>query len=128
MIILLVVVGLVIAGAFLAGPQLSQGLSSFGSSPKGTQVRTETIKAGDVARKALDDAEQKMQDLESNIAAANHDISNLESSLQAAQAEIVRAEEGLSKTVIKSPMDGVITALNAEVGEVVLMGTMNNPG
>jgi HlyD family secretion protein len=25
-------------------------------------------------------------------------------------------------------MDGVITALNAEVGEVVLMGTMNNPG
>ena len=25
-------------------------------------------------------------------------------------------------------MDGVVTALNAEVGEVVLMGTMNNPG
>ena len=25
-------------------------------------------------------------------------------------------------------MDGMVTALNAEVGEIVLIGTMNNPG
>jgi HlyD family secretion protein len=27
-----------------------------------------------------------------------------------------------------SPMDGIVTSLNAEVGEIVMIGTMNNPG
>lgn len=84
--------------------------------------------SGDVATKMLDDAEEKVADIESNIASTNHSISNIESSLAGARADIARAEDGLAKTVIKAPMDGVITALNAEVGEVVLMGTMNNPG
>ncbi len=36
--------------------------------------------------------------------------------------------DDLEKTVIRSPMDGTITELNAEIGEIVLIGTMNNPG
>jgi HlyD family secretion protein len=83
---------------------------------------------GDIARKALDDAEQTVHDLLASINTATYLIANIESSLQAAKAEINRAEDSLNKTVIRAPMDGVITALNAEVGEVVLMGTMNNPG
>ena len=52
----------------------------------------------------------------------------IESSLAVADANIDRAEDALTKTVIRSPIDGILTQLNAEIGEVVLLGTMNNPG
>lgn len=45
-----------------------------------------------------------------------------------AQAFLKRAREDLKKTVITSPIDGVISKLNAKKGEVVVTGTMNNPG
>jgi HlyD family secretion protein len=47
--------------------------------------------------------------------------------MAAAQADIEQAEDALANTVIVAPMDGVITALNMEVGEQVL-GTFNNLG
>jgi HlyD family secretion protein len=84
--------------------------------------------SGDLPRKDLDDSQEKVDDLKSQIEAAKYSISVIESSLASAKADIASAEESLSKTVIAAPMDGVITVLNAEVGEVVLMGTMNNPG
>ena len=43
-------------------------------------------------------------------------------------ASVVQAVDQLDKTILKAPMNGVITELNAEVGEIVLVGTMNNPG
>jgi HlyD family secretion protein len=45
-----------------------------------------------------------------------------------AHAQLQSAEEDLEKTVIKAPIDGVISQLFAEQGEVVITGTMNNPG
>jgi HlyD family secretion protein len=49
---------------------------------------------------------------------------------QAARAEAAmeEAKDSLRKTTIYAPMTGIISQLNAEVGEVVIMGTMNNPG
>ena len=44
------------------------------------------------------------------------------------RASLVQAEDQLDKTVLRAPIDGVITELNAEVGEIVLVGTMNNAG
>jgi HlyD family secretion protein len=83
---------------------------------------------GDVSRSTLDDALERVQDLEAGIEASTHSISVIESSLAAAEADIDRAEDDLTNAVIRSPIDGVVTLLNAEVGEVVLVGTMNNPG
>jgi HlyD family secretion protein len=56
---------------------------------------------------------------ELNLAQAQYDqsVANLE-----------QAEYNLSKTTITSPMDGMVTALNAKEGEIVMIGTMNNPG
>lgn len=84
--------------------------------------------SGDIADKDLDLALERTEDMLSQIAVARHTIATIESSLAGAEADISRTEEGLAKTVILAPMDGVITALNAEVGEVVMIGTMNNPG
>ncbi|MFQ5592380.1 MAG: efflux RND transporter periplasmic adaptor subunit, partial [Phycisphaerae bacterium] len=48
--------------------------------------------------------------------------------LRQAEALLKRIREDLKKTVITSPIDGVISKLNAKQGEVVVTGTMNNPG
>lgn len=44
------------------------------------------------------------------------------------EAALRQAKEELARTTIVSPLDGVITELNVEMGEVVVTGTMNNPG
>lgn len=53
----------------------------------------------------------------------------------AAQEEVTRsaaardaAADNLSKTRFIAPFDGVVSALNVEAGEIVVTGTMNNPG
>jgi HlyD family secretion protein len=48
--------------------------------------------------------------------------------LAEAQAGLTRIKEDLKRTLIESPIDGVISKLNAKQGEVVVTGTMNNPG
>lgn len=83
--------------------------------------------SGDISRRELDDALERERDLTANLDAATHAISVIESSLAGAQANIDQAMEALSYTEIVAPMDGVITALNMEVGEQVL-GTVNNLG
>ncbi len=44
------------------------------------------------------------------------------------EAQVRSAKEKLKKTLITSPVDGVVTSLNVEEGEVAIIGTMNNPG
>lgn len=45
-----------------------------------------------------------------------------------AKASLVEAQDQLAKTVIRSPIDGVVTRLKVEQGETAIVGTMNNPG
>jgi HlyD family secretion protein len=52
-----------------------------------------------------------------------------------AQEEVARAEaamtgasDNLNKCRFAAPFDGVVSALNVEQGEIVMIGTMNNPG
>lgn len=96
---------------------------------KATLERQESLfKTGDVSRASLDDAIARVRDLEAQIAAAREGLSVIESSLAAAEADIERARELLKKTTINAPIDGQITELNAEPGELVVVGTMNNAG
>jgi HlyD family secretion protein len=45
-----------------------------------------------------------------------------------AEATLIQAETDLSRTTIVSPIDGKVVQLSAHEGEVVITGTMNNPG
>jgi HlyD family secretion protein len=47
--------------------------------------------------------------------------------VQQTQANLTKAADDLSKTTIYAPLTGRVIALNAEEGEVVVSGTMNNP-
>lgn len=48
--------------------------------------------------------------------------------IRQAQAALESTLDMLSKTVYHSPIDGIITSLRVEEGEIAMIGTMNNPG
>ena len=107
--------------ARLAGP-----LARLATARRQLDRQKKLLESGDISRLALEEAEESVEDLEAQVASAQHSISVIESSLAAAEADISRATEALGRTEIRAPMDGVVTALNAEVGELVMVGTMNN--
>jgi len=93
------------------------------------------LRTKDIAQADYDQAKLRLDDLTAQLAAARHtleaaelNLTVLEHNLEAADACIEQAQEALSYTTITSPIDGVVTRINAEVGEVVIFGTMNNPG
>ncbi len=45
-----------------------------------------------------------------------------------AESNLAQTADWLSKTTLTSPINGVVTQLNVELGEVVVTGTMNQPG
>ena len=51
-----------------------------------------------------------------------------EEGVRQAEAGLQQAETNLSHTLLLSPIDGKVVQLNAREGEVVITGTMNNPG
>ncbi|HTL27877.1 MAG TPA: efflux RND transporter periplasmic adaptor subunit, partial [Tepidisphaeraceae bacterium] len=93
------------------------------------------LEPGDVSQSTVDTAQAKADQLEKQIesskkamAADKQNLVVLAHQIDAAQAEIARSRDNLSYTTIVSPIDGIVTRLNAKVGEVVITGTMNNPG
>jgi HlyD family secretion protein len=70
--------------------------------------------------------EKKLSSKEQYDLAAT-ELKRAEALYQQAEASLDQAKYALSKTTITSPMDGMVTSLNAEVGEIVMIGTMNNP-
>ncbi len=95
----------------------------------------EMVAAGDVSQTAYEQAQQRYDELESRYASAESDLEAsrralkvLHFNLDAADADIERAEDNLSYTTMVSPIDGVVTIVNVEPGEIAVTGTMNNPG
>lgn len=98
-------------------------------SARATAQRQESLfRTGDISRQAFEDATTRVRDFESQYQAQKNTIIQLEKSLAAAEAAIEQQREALRKTVMVAAIDGLITLLNAEVGELVVVGTMNNPG
>ena len=55
-------------------------------------------------------------------------LASAEEQVREAQATVEQTANDLSHTTITSPIDGKVVQLNAHEGEVVITGTMNNPG
>jgi len=72
--------------------------------------------------------EDSFEAIESELSLAKVDLRSLQESLAQARAALDQAEELLSKTQIKSPIDGVIIQIDIKVGETVIAGTTNIPG
>jgi HlyD family secretion protein len=83
--------------------------------------RQQLYESNDVAKSALEGAEAEKLRAQSNLRAA-------EAGIEMAKAGIQRIREDLRYAEIVSPITGVVTQLNAEAGEIVITGTMNNAG
>jgi len=93
------------------------------------------LESRDVSQATVDTAQSKVDELLAQVRGAEHTLNAgkaelivMRHNLDAAQADIDRAKDNLSYAQIHSPIDGVVTKVEAEVGEMAIMGTMNNPG
>ena len=74
-----------------------------------------------IARQLLDDADTEVE-------LATRQLESLWFGVEQAVASLDEANERLSKTFFRAQISGKVTRLNVEVGETVIVGTMNNPG
>lgn len=81
--------------------------------------RRKLYETKDISKAELDTAEAE-------YSRAGATLRSAEFGIEIAQANVRRAEKDLSNTTIAAPMSGAITQLNAEVGELVVIGTLNN--
>jgi len=109
--------------------------ASFEQARKDFQRQTQLLASGDISQSTFDLARQKFDELQSQqqstlfqIQADEQGLVVAKYSLEAQKAQIDEAREALDYTTMRSPIDGVVTRINAEVGEMVMTGTMNNPG
>jgi HlyD family secretion protein len=78
--------------------------------------------------------EQKLvspEELEAARTQRNSDRARVDTNIeevQRAEATLQSSEDNLRKTRYSSPIDGTVTQLNIEQGEIAVVGTMNNPG
>ena len=64
--------------------------------------------------------------LQYDVSAAQ--VRGIKSQIENAEASLKSTLDNLSKTTFVSPIDGMITSLRVEEGEMAITGTMNNPG
>lgn len=83
--------------------------------------KRELYDTGDIPKSEFEQSENAHNQAVSRSEAARADV-------EIAKAQIIEAERDVSNTVISSPINGVVTTLNAEVGELVVVGTLNTPG
>lgn len=95
----------------------------------------ELVSTGDVSQVIYEQAQRRYDEMaaqyasaEASLEAARRGLKVAQFNLTAADAEIERAQDNLSYTTIVSPIDGVVTVVNVEPGELAVTGTMNNPG
>ena len=69
----------------------------------------------------VDDARTRVDVVEATLTSSQYGVAQW-------RASVDEAEEQLSKTIFRAPMDGRVTRLNVEEGQTVIIGTMNNPG
>lgn len=70
----------------------------------------------------------EMERTRSLFDAATANVAAIERRIDQARANLAAANDTLSKTTMRAPMEGIVTALPVHEGEVAVIGTMNNPG
>jgi HlyD family secretion protein len=104
-------------------------------SQKDLERKKGLFESRDISKADFDQIKYKVDELAAqyesakyNLEASKKNLTVMKHNLDAAEARIEEAREYYSYTTIASPINGVVTRVNAKVGEMVMTGTMNNPG
>jgi HlyD family secretion protein len=73
-------------------------------------------------------SEADLQRARTTASTAGSALLAVEQRVEQARASLEGAQDSLSKTTIRAPMDGVVTARRIEEGEVAVIGVQNQPG
>jgi len=71
---------------------------------------------------------EQFEDARVQLEVAEATKQNLFHRIEQAKASLKSSMDTINKTSIISPIDGIVTSLRVEEGEVAIIGTMNNPG
>jgi len=91
------------------------------------QARVDLVRA-EANFKARIIPEMDVQHARTAVATAEATLSAAERRVEQARAMLEGARDNLSKTVVRSPIDGIVTAKRVEEGEVAVVGVLNQPG
>ncbi len=73
-------------------------------------------------------SEETYIQVQTNYEVAKANLESAQYNTKQQRAVLEEVKDNFSKTTITSPIDGTVVSLNAEVGEIVMIGTMNNAG
>jgi HlyD family secretion protein len=88
----------------------------------------ELWKGGLTTRELLERAESELRVREQDLRAQEQNVLTQTQRMRQEQATLENAKTDLSKVRIESPINGIITRRNVELGETAVVGTMNNAG
>lgn len=78
-----------------------------------------------ISRSEFEQADQNYRNADANYTASKEGLKSGEASIQSAEAQLSKADKDLSRTVITSPMDGIISLMNVKKGERVAGNSFN---
>ncbi len=82
----------------------------------------------EISNATLSAGQARFAQSEAQAAQALKQREGLVARISQARAALVRARDQLSKTTIVSPLEGIITQLPVNVGEIAIVGVQNQPG
>ena len=101
--------------------EVTRAKAALGTADAAYKRAVNLERQGIQAQELFDRSRQDYQNAQAGYASA-------EEGVRQAQALLQQARTDLDRTTILSPIDGKAVQLNAHEGEVVVTGTMNNPG
>ena len=109
--------------------------ANLGDAEKDLDRQKKLLNTQDVSPSVVDTAQAKVASMRAQLRSSKFsklaDEANVKvesAQRDAAQADVSKAQDDLSYTIISSPIDGVVTRRKAEVGEMVVPGIQGSPG
>jgi HlyD family secretion protein len=88
----------------------------------------ELWKGGLTTREQFERSESELRVREQDLRAQEQNVLTQQQRMRQEQATLENARTDLSKVRIESPLNGIVTRRNVELGETAVVGTMNNAG
>ena len=108
--------------------QLRSSQASLDLARKDLKRQQDLWQAGLTTRESLEKVQAEVDVREQDVHAREQEIKTREEQARQQEAGLVSSRHSLSQARFESPFDGIVTRRNVEVGENVLVGTMNNAG
>jgi HlyD family secretion protein len=108
--------------------QLKSAQASLDLAHKDLKRQQDLWQAGLTTREALEKMQAELDVREAEVHAREQEIRTREEQARQQEAGLTSSRHSLAQARFEAPFDGIVTRRSVEVGENVLIGTMNNAG